>query len=157
MSEFYLRLAEIGDMKLLFEWANDPSVRANSFCSEPIDIEIHKRWFNNCLESKDISIYILCGTKGPVGQIRLNRENTQAEISYSISSSYRGKGLGEMIIGLAEQSLIVDWPSVKYIKARVKTDNIASRKIFERCGYVCDINSAGFLYTKELKGQDLRK
>ena len=41
----YLRTAEETDMMLLFEWANELSVRQNSFSTEEISYEEHKNWF----------------------------------------------------------------------------------------------------------------
>lgn len=39
-----LRKAEQSDMDLLFEWANDPAVRKNSFRSDPIPYADHVKW-----------------------------------------------------------------------------------------------------------------
>ena len=43
-NKLYLRTADENDMDLLFQWANDPDVRKNSFHSEPISYETHKKY-----------------------------------------------------------------------------------------------------------------
>jgi len=47
-----LRKATYEDCYLLFDWANDDAVRANSFNSEKIDIETHKKWLEDKLQDK---------------------------------------------------------------------------------------------------------
>lgn len=56
--EGYLRKATIADMDLLFEWANDPLVRQNSFTTEKITYEEHQRWFWKALERENFQQYI---------------------------------------------------------------------------------------------------
>ena len=46
----YLRKATIEDMDLLFQWANDPVVRKNSFSTAEISYEEHTKWYHNLLK-----------------------------------------------------------------------------------------------------------
>ena len=91
----YLRKAEATDVDLLFEWANEPEVRKNSFNSELIDYSVHTKWFNKVLSSDNIEQFILMDDDTAVGQIRININEDEAEISYSIGAEFRGKGYGK--------------------------------------------------------------
>lgn len=150
-NNIYLREVNDADIDLLFEWANDTDVRANSFSYEPIKYENHVLWFNHCLKRCDVLIYILLYNDKPAGVVRLNVENTSAVISYSISKEFRCKGLGEEIIRLVEQKART-LSSLKELIAYVKPENIASRKIFYRGNYkeVFDKFDNRYKYTKLL-------
>ena len=71
----------------------------------------------------------------PVGQIRLNIKESVAEISYSIDSKYRGKGYGSLMISLLKEKVKKEMPDIKALQARVKPDNIASKKVFNQQGF----------------------
>ena len=143
----YLRDAVQSDMDLLFEWANDPIVRKNSFNTLQIPYEMHQKWFEHVMNSKAIHLFILMDDATPVGQIRLNVEQEEAEISYSISHLYRGKGYGKMIIKLIKEEVCSHYPKIKRLVAKVKTDNDISNRLFASAGfdkkYICytlDVN-----------------
>ena len=131
----YLREATPTDMDLLFEWANDPAVRKNSFRSDPIPYEDHVKWFQHVMEDKNILQFILMDDDIPVGQIRLNLDNDEAEIGYSIVAEYRGKGYGHKILQLMIDKVHTEYPQIKKLIAKVKPENKASKKLFESEGY----------------------
>ncbi len=131
----YLRKAEEKDIDLLYEWANDPVVRANSFCSDPISYEDHKKWFSRVITDPAILQFILMADDVPVGQIRLTVDNESAEIGYSIAGTYRGKGYGRRILQLIAEEVHEKHPEIKKLTAKVKPGNMASRKLFESESY----------------------
>lgn len=135
MSNLYLRKAALSDLDLYYEWANDPVVRSNSFSSEPIPYENHVKWFNRSLNKDDVHLFVLMEDDVPVGQIRINISDAVAEISYSISSEFRGKGYGRKIVSLLIEKIKKEIPGIKTISARVKPDNEASKKVFEKEGF----------------------
>ncbi|MEK7218316.1 MAG: UDP-2,4-diacetamido-2,4,6-trideoxy-beta-L-altropyranose hydrolase, partial [Patescibacteria group bacterium] len=47
-----LRPATVGDGRTLWEWANDPTVRASAFSSDPIPWEEHMQWFGKKLRGE---------------------------------------------------------------------------------------------------------
>ena len=105
-----LREVTAKDMDLLYEWANDPTVRQNAFHTEPIPYEDHKMWFAKNLADRDVLMYILYqttaqGREEPLGQIRLSIEEGKAQIDYSVEASRRGQGLGAKMILMAEELL----------------------------------------------------
>lgn len=135
MSNLYLRKAALSDLDLYYEWANDPVVRSNSFSSEPIPYEDHVKWFNRSLNKDDVHLFVMMEDDVPVGQIRINISDAVAEISYSISSEFRGKGYGRKIVSLLIEKIKKEIPGIKTISARVKPDNEASKKVFEKEGF----------------------
>ena len=130
-----LRAATIEDMDLLFEWANDPLVRKNSFSSEQIPYEEHREWYAKLLERKDRKQYIYEYENEPIGQIRLSIDGDTAVISYSICASKRGMGHGKNMLQLLSNQVIIDLPDVKKLLGKVKMDNVASQKAFLEVGY----------------------
>ena len=115
------------DEDLLFNWRNDPEVRANAFNTDEINLENHRKWFANKLADEKCKIYIFESFgEYPIGQVRLELLEDKWMIDYSIDSRYRGIGLGEKII-----YEIVKLENGKNLFAQVKQKNIASVKIFE--------------------------
>ena len=132
----YFRQATESDCDLLYEWANDKTVRAGSFCSEPIPYEGHCRWFANVLASKEIIQLIYMVDNDPVGQVRLTVEGDKAELGYSICSRYRMQGQGKRMLGLLPEYIRENYPEIKAITAKVKPENAASHRNLLAVGYV---------------------
>ena len=131
----YLRDVTEQDRDLLFQWANDKDVRKNSFSTEKIAYEEHCRWFDKMMQNENCIQWILQADDEPVGQIRVSIEGENAEIGYSVSAERRGEGFGKMLLKLVKQRVQADFPNVKRLIAKVKPENVASRKAFEDNGY----------------------
>jgi len=147
---FFLRKAETYlDALMLFDWANDKTVRQNSFSKREISIIEHFIWFNEKISNNETCIYILTDLyKSYIGQIRIDKIDEYFEIDYSISSSYRGRGLGNKILQLLQNEI----GNVNFL-AKVKTDNIPSKKVFINNGFKLQSDSNGLsVYIK--KGQN---
>lgn len=140
-----LRKVTMSDMDLIFEWANNPDVRYNSFHNEKILYENHVHWFNNRINSSTTIMYMYLYNNSPVGQIRFEIDQEKAQLNYSISKDYRGQGHGKHMLALAELQLKLDRPEVKTIVAKVMPHNLASKSIFEGAGY-------SHSYEKQLDG-----
>ena len=134
MGKLYLRRAALADCELLWRWANDVEVRQNSFQMEAIPLDKHRAWSHKILSDDNVRLYILQESDEAVGQVRL-MYNKKWQISYSIALAYRGQGYGKIILQLAENELIMDGHAGETLLAEVKTDNIASQRIFIRLGY----------------------
>jgi len=102
MLDVYLRKAEERDVDLLFRWANDESVRQNSFHTEPIPYEDHKKWYAEKLKSNNSIIYIYYSGGESVGQVRVDVEGNIGTINYSIDGAYRSQGHGKKMLSLVE-------------------------------------------------------
>ena len=76
----YLRNADSQDIDLLFQWANERTVRKNAFSPAEITYEEHCRWFAQILAREDARQYIFMCEEEPVGQIRVTVEGSKAVI-----------------------------------------------------------------------------
>ncbi len=144
-----LRLAEKGDIKLLFEWRNDVTVRMNSIYTKPILYENHCTWFDKKQQDINSNIYICMYGGQPIGQIRIDYQENKAEISYSLAKEYRGKGLGEITLHSLEEKECVRLKG-KTLTGIVKRNNIASQRCFEKLGYTKKIEDDYVYYSKEM-------
>jgi UDP-2,4-diacetamido-2,4,6-trideoxy-beta-L-altropyranose hydrolase len=114
--------------------SNNRGVRENSFNSEPISFENHILWYKEKLVSPDVAFYVsdLHGVVG--GQVRYDRKNDAAEISFSVAPAFRGRGLGKALIkdtiGQACNKLMVD-----RVFGLVKGFNHASIRAFLALGF----------------------
>jgi RimJ/RimL family protein N-acetyltransferase len=131
-----VREATMDDAKLLWEWANDPSVRERSFNPEPIKWEAHINWLQKQMDSPDTRFYLLLENGEPVGQIRYDRDEAgeSAEIAFSVAREHRGKRLGIEILQFTCDRALKDL-DCRQITALVIKGNEASRKAFLRAGF----------------------
>ncbi|WP_425806403.1 GNAT family N-acetyltransferase [Desulfitobacterium sp. Sab5] len=152
MSNVFLRPVNWSDVDFLYEWANDKLVRNNSFSTAIIPYDEHKRWFENCMADRNTIMYMLCNNELKIGQIRLNCEEDTAKVNYSVSKEYRGLGYGKIMIHYMEKKILLDRPDIKFIIAFVKSENEASKKVFEESGYTgtYDNNKQQYFYLKKL-------
>ncbi|MFD2333518.1 GNAT family N-acetyltransferase [Cohnella sp. GCM10020058] len=130
-----IREATAADAALLFEWRNDRSVRERSFDDKPLDWNAHVRWLEGCLSDPDRLLRIAMEDDRPIGVFRLDRisEGTVV-ISIALAASERGKGAGPRMLRLAAEQCQSRFGSVT-IEARIKGDNLYSRKAFAKAGY----------------------
>ena len=124
------RIARHEDVKLIFDWANEPEVRENALNSQPIKWEDHLNWFNKVVRRPDKTILIFCNGKLPVGQVRIEKIGNEWKIDYSVSRNNRGKGIGKRMI----DELISIYPN-RTLYGEVKVGNTASKRVFEKCGF----------------------
>lgn len=144
------------DIDILFRWANDPKTRQNAFHTEQIPYETHRAWFVKMLADRDVLKYILCSTSNTgeiqdIGQIRLSIEDGEALIDYSIDPEKRGQGFGTRMILMAEEKVRETRMDVIFCKGQVKHINIASAKVFEKCGYDMDEKEQYLEFTKRIR------
>ncbi|MCY6370411.1 GNAT family N-acetyltransferase [Clostridium ganghwense] len=146
----YLKKVCEEDCQLLFHWANDEQVRKNSFNNKEISYEEHIKWFNKKLKSTTCYMFILYDEKIPVGQVRIDIEDTTAIIGYSISSDFRGKGYASKMLEMLETEVKKNLLYIKKLIANVKFDNIFSRKIFKKLRYTEILKGDYIEYYKEI-------
>lgn len=131
----FLRPVKANDMLLLFQWANDETVRKNAFHTNKITIEEHSKWFMNLLQDDNQRQYLLISDEEPVGQIRISIKGDLGIISYSVDPQKRGLGYGKAMIGILRQQVHKELPHIKTLVAKVKPSNMASICCFKNCGF----------------------
>ena len=120
-------------MMTYFQWANDPFVRQNAINQEQIKLSDHRGWFQNRLKSAETYMYVLEQNGEPVGQVRFDKKETDAIISYSLDNKFRGKGLGKKILDLGIEAFEKEAsPDISRLVGWVKLSNPASNKIFHK-------------------------
>jgi RimJ/RimL family protein N-acetyltransferase len=131
-----LRLATMSDCMLLFDWVNDPAVRAASFQSERISKDEHVAWLSEKLRCDDALIYIAEDARGtPVGQFRVDcTPNGSALLDVSVAPESRGLGLAEMLIRKGIEAASCERP-LRSFDAYIKAENAASLKAFANAGF----------------------
>lgn len=130
----YLRRATLQDKKLIYNWANDPDTRKNSFNQETIKWEDHEAWYEKRMADDNTRMYIFMDFFKAIGQVRLDVDVEEATISYSVDKECRGQGIGkEMLLTLEKE--LASKGDIKKLIARVKPDNTGSRRVFESLGY----------------------
>jgi len=121
-----LRQVTEKDCRLIWNWANDPQVRAGSFSTDSIPYENHRQWFESKLNDPSCFFFIAENRNGePVGQVRFDFEGKEANISISLDREFRDKGYGSKLIQLAAKK-ISDVSEVDKIHAYIKKENTAS-------------------------------
>ena len=130
----HLRPATPDDCRRVWEWANEPAVRAVSFTPEPIPWEQHLAWFRRKLADANTRLWIAEQANSPLGQVRLDLDGPAATISVSLDAARRGKNLGALLIWSACQKLFRE-SAVETIHAFIKPDNATSIRAFEKAGF----------------------
>ena len=133
-----IRRATAADAQQYFDWANESSIRANSYSAQPIAWETHIRWFNQKLSDSSVYLYLFLNEEGePAGQIRFDVNQSEAVMSYAIGEAHRGKGYGRQIMVEGMEHLAADYPPRPLtIVGYVKNTNIASKTIFNKLGFI---------------------
>jgi UDP-2,4-diacetamido-2,4,6-trideoxy-beta-L-altropyranose hydrolase len=132
-----LRPVRETDCRLLWEWANDESVRAVSFTPEPIPWERHVLWFHRKQQDPSVRMYVAVDPADvPVGQVRFESSGIEATISVSLASGQRGRGLGSVALDEASRRFYREHPVTERIHAYIKSENDASVRAFRRAGFV---------------------
>ena len=130
-----LRPATRDDCRRVWEWSNEPAVRAASFRSEPILWEDHASWFAARLDDAATTFYI-AEMNEPIGQTRfILAAEGEATISASLEVTQRGRGLGSALL-LAACTRYFAEAAANRVRALIKPENVASLQTFARAGFV---------------------
>jgi UDP-2,4-diacetamido-2,4,6-trideoxy-beta-L-altropyranose hydrolase len=139
--EIHLRPFSEEDFRLIWEWANDPVTRANSFESAAIPWEQHREWCKSKINNPRCSFWIAANKNlGRVGVVRFDRDDGEATISLSVDPQARGRGCGTEVIKLACDRLFQS-SDVNLVRALIKPANKASIRAFERAGFRRDVST----------------
>ncbi len=127
------RKAKEEDLLDVYNWSNDLLVRKNSFNSDLIKLEDHKKWYLNKIKNKKslFLIILINGKKG--GVVRFEVKKDETTIGVLIAKNYRGQKLASKL--LKESSKLYFNKFDKEIYAYIKKENKVSIKSFEKAGY----------------------
>jgi spore coat polysaccharide biosynthesis predicted glycosyltransferase SpsG/RimJ/RimL family protein N-acetyltransferase len=132
IKEVGIRIANISDLMMSFNWANDDEVRLQSFNSSLILFSDHENWFTKQLNDVSCKFFILHLNNVPFAQIRFKISNGEATLSYLVEKSMRGKGYGAVVLVKGINELLKEEYNLHSISGFVKASNIGSQRVFER-------------------------
>jgi len=132
MNPLKFRRVKDTDIWDIYEISNDPAVRKFSFSQKPISREEHLNWFRKV----DKKFFFVAEVDNRVvGQIRFDKKREDLyEVSISVPPFWRGKGIGRFILREGLKELLKGVKNAEVI-ARVREENIASRRLFEKEGF----------------------
>ncbi|MCZ2392879.1 MAG: GNAT family N-acetyltransferase [Chitinophagales bacterium] len=129
-----VRKAQLNDWDFTFQWANDTLTRENSFSSEAIPLETHKKWWTSKISSESSYYYIFEIKDKEVGVVRFDKnEDNGYDIGITINPEERGKGLSSIILKKGCSVFFEEKETT--IKAYIKERNIASIRSFTKAGF----------------------
>ena len=133
--EISLRGVQANDMQDLFNWRNHPDIRKNFFNTKSISWDDHEKWFKKKIKDKKTKIYMAYYQKQKIGAIRFEDTGDEIKVSVMLNPEYLGKGFGSKIIRMATEIFIKERNPEKTVCAKIKVDNVASIKAFQKAGY----------------------
>lgn len=139
MEKLEIRLATIHDCDFIFGVVNSELARAMSLNSRKIQYEEHCAWFEKILSSSAI-FFIGFINNTPVGYVRFEMQECCEGyvLSVAVTESCRGKNLGSRLVDMCCAEVFRS--GIKRVDAFVKPENLASIRLFERCGFRCNGN-----------------
>lgn len=131
----HYRFAQESNVDLYYEWANDESVRSNSFNQSKIDYDSHVNWFLRKLNDKNCFFYLFFNEKKEaVGQVRIERTGNETIIGISIDALHRGHSYSCEMLKKSCNDFLEKYPLDK-ITAYIKIENTPSLKSFQKAGF----------------------
>lgn len=139
-----LRKACKDDCENIWLWWNDPVTRAMMKKNDPVPWEDHCKWFDKILVD-DNRILLVGEIDGEaMGVVRFLQEGDGVyEVSINLAPKERGKGNGPKLLGLGLKYL-KQTKSVKLAFAMLKKSNTASRRTFEKNGFIFTYPTGGY-------------
>lgn len=134
-----LRAVELSDAELLRDMMNDSDIeRMVGGYSFPVSQHQQLRWIENLANEKNVLRAIIDVDGTAVGTVMLtdiDMKNGTAEGHIKLArSAERGRGYGSdamsALVGYAFNEL-----RLNCVYCRIKEDNVASRRMFEKCGF----------------------
>ncbi len=145
-----LRAVRQSDALTLLEWANDPATRRNSLNSGTIELAAHLEWLAQKLADPECAMYILTDGENDLGVGRADLCGERALLSYTVAPRFRGRGYGNELIRLLGGNAAAALPRAKKLVAKVRADNTASARIFEKNGYALTADGEVLRFEKEI-------
>ena len=133
-----LRPAVMDDAAVLFEWVNRDEVRSVSLGDgSPIAWEAHLGWLRNRLADHRSLMLMAEQAGAPVGYVRFQDKGEGPEAAIYLVPEARGHGMATRWLRQGSEQAARRWPG-RPVMARIRRDNVASRRLFARCGYVLE-------------------
>src|ERR1700690_1160291 len=134
-SALQIRRATTADCKVVWELANDATVRESAFSPASISWEDHLAWFESRMQTATCHILIGEAQGAVIGQIRIEeRPDGQGEIDVSVAREFRGLGAGSRLIDLAVREVFAS-TGMSRVHGYIRRENTASQRAFQNAGF----------------------
>lgn len=134
-NDIEIRTATPDDSEKIFQWRNHSSIRAVSCNANLIDWQDHQRWFASVLKDPDRVLLIGWRAESPIGVVRFDVQNDEAEVSIYLVPDGASSRQGRNLLQSAEQWLTANYPAIRKIGAHVLGANVRSQRLFIGTGY----------------------
>ena len=127
-----IRKALTSDYQFFYKLRNNPTDKKYFFNQKQINLNKHKKWFNNNLNKKNKILLIAYLNRFiPVATVRYDLNNSTGYVSIILQKKFRGKGYGAKVLKLSEKFL----KKGAFIISKVKKNNQNSIRVFEKNKY----------------------
>lgn len=135
-----LRRATPDDALDVLAWRNDPQTIAASKTGA-VDGAEHMAWFPKAIADERRALFIAEEGGRKVGMVRFDRGDDAWLVSINVAPAERGKRYGEAILRAGIHAI-----GAARLLAEIKSDNLASIRIFEHCGFRLSGSEDGWLH-----------
>jgi RimJ/RimL family protein N-acetyltransferase len=137
---FFMRPAELEDVNFAYS-LQTKEIRKHFVNTDIPSMSHHIDWFKKIINSPISQLFVLMLGAHKTGVLRVdNLKSSELEISIVISLSYSGQGLAKQALKEIESLT----PS-KVLKAIIHKNNIPSKGLFNRSGYIVSKQNGDFL------------
>ncbi|WP_030590122.1 GNAT family N-acetyltransferase [Streptomyces anulatus] len=142
MTEIALRAVQDSDLPLFFAWMSDPeATRVAAFTSEdPTDrAAFDAHWARLRAGSGGVVMRTVVADGAVVGHVGAYGDPGDRQVTYWIGRAHWGRGLAT-----AALRAFLDETPTRPLHARAAADNLGSRRVLEKCGFVVTGKDRGF-------------
>ncbi|WNF26368.1 GNAT family N-acetyltransferase [Streptomyces sp. C11-1] len=142
MTEISLRAVEDGDLPLFFAWMSDPAAtRVAAFTPEdPTDrAAFDAHWARLRAGAGGVVMRTVVADGSVVGHVGAYGTDDDRQVTYWIGRAHWGRGLAT-----AALRAFLDETPTRPLHARAAADNLGSRRVLEKCGFVVTGTDRGF-------------
>ncbi|MFB6667056.1 MULTISPECIES: GNAT family N-acetyltransferase [unclassified Streptomyces] len=142
MAEVSLRAVEDADLPLFFAWMSDPdATRVAAFTpKDPTDrAAFDAHWARIRSRSGGVVMRTAVADGVVVGHVGAYGEVGDRQVTYWIDRAHWGRGLAT-----AALRAFLDETPTRPLHARAAADNLGSRRVLEKCGFVVTGTDRGF-------------
>lgn len=146
-----LRPATAADCDLIYAWQRLPGTRRYARNPDVPEYQEHQRWFAERLSDPGCVFHIVEYAGRSVGVVRLDlaEEPSTYEVSIFIDPAVQRRGVASAALACIRRVM-----RSAVLMAYVQPDNTASRRLFERAGYVFDPDREMFIHDPGVEGSE---
>lgn len=148
--DLYLREVIEDDLPLFFDFQLDPEANymAAFIAKDPTDRKAFTAHWNKILGDPTCIIRTIVYDGRVVGSVSSYEESGKPEVTYWIGRAYWGKGIATRAL----TAFLIQANTTRPIFARVAQDNVGSRRVLQKCGFVVIGEMKGFA---NARGQEI--